>query len=114
MDTSIYSGLMVEDASIQELLASLGDIAANTRYPPDSLIAQKILMKWSEILDLSNRDIETLMVPTSTVLDCSGNITSLPDSIARGLVYLHIYKVMLELQLLLMFKAQTGSGSSKA
>ena len=83
----VYSGLM-ENSTVQEVLASLGDIAANTRYPQDSLIAQKILLKWSEILSLTNRDIERLMVSTSKSKssEASTNITSLPPNIARGLV----------------------------
>ena len=80
-----YTSLMEGDNMV-ELLSPLGDVVTNSQQQADSLIARRILVSWSAMLNLTNKDIETMMIAPSKLktLESPGNRESVSEDILQG------------------------------
>ena len=83
----IYSNLINNSHSdLRQILSKVGDIAANKEDTLASLIAERILLRWSEILNLTNIDIQALIHAPSKLKtkDQFRNNNSTSDNIGKG------------------------------
>ena len=80
----IYSDLIKDPKSdLRQILLRVADIAANTEESQAARMAQRMLMRWSDILSLTNINIQTLMVAPA------GNNDSVPETIRKGGINFH-------------------------
>ena len=80
-----YTSLMEGDNMVG-LLSTLGDVVTNSQQQADSLIARRILVSWSAMLNLTNKDIETMMIAPSKLktLESPGNREFVSEDILQG------------------------------
>ena len=89
----IYSNFLKKSHSdLRHVLSTVADIAANQEDIRASQIAERILLRWSEILNLTNIDIQTLMLAPSKLKTTdllSRNNTSISETSGKGKANLH-------------------------
>ena len=78
-----YTSLMEGDNMV-ELLSTLGDVVTNSQQQADSSIARRILVSWSAMLNLTNKDIETLMIAPSKLKTSESPLTNVSNDIFLG------------------------------
>ena len=78
-----YTSLMEGDNMV-ELLSTLGDVVTNSQEQADSSIARRILVSWSAMLNLTNKDIETLMIAPSKLKTSESPLTNVSNDIFQG------------------------------
>ena len=78
-----YTSLMEGDNMV-ELLSTLGDVVTNSQEQADSLIARRILVSWSAMLNLTNKDIETMMIAPSKLKTSESPLTNVSNDIFQG------------------------------
>ena len=78
-----YTSLMEGDNMV-ELLSTLGDVVTNSQQQADSSIARRILVSWSAMLNLTNKDIETMMIAPSKLKTSESPLTNVSNDIFQG------------------------------